>query len=114
MPSLCRFDPGRGAALYAEIDRNLELLARLLRQRYRIDRIILHGSYARREVHEGSDIDLIVVGDFPLRFHERPSLVRDLSDLPLEPLCYTPSEFSALVKAGNPFIIEAIQEGREL
>jgi len=33
MPSLCRFDPGRGAALYAEIDQKLELLARSLRQR---------------------------------------------------------------------------------
>ena len=114
MPSLCRFDPGRGAALYAEIDRNLELLARLLRQRYRIDRIILHGSYARREVHEGSDIDLIVVGDFPLRFHERPSLVREMSDLPLEPLCYTPAEFAALITAGNPFIAEVLSEGLDL
>jgi predicted nucleotidyltransferase len=114
MPSLCRFDPGRGPALYAEIDAKLELLARSLRQRYRIDRIILHGSYARREVHEGSDIDLIVVGDFPLRFHERPSLVREMSDLPLEPLCYTPAEFAALINTGNPFIAEVLSEGREL
>ncbi len=114
MPSLCRFDPGRGAVLYAEVDTKLELLARSLRQRYRIDRIILHGSYARREVHEGSDIDLIVVGDFPLRFHERSSLVREMSDLPLEPLCYTPAEFTALINAGNLFITEALSEGREL
>ncbi len=114
MPSLSRFDPGRVPALYAEIDAKLELRARSLRKRYRIDRIILHGLYARREVHEGSDIDLIVVGDFPLRFHERPSLVREMSDLPLERLCDTPAEFAALIHAGNPFITEAISEGREL
>ena len=114
MPSLCRFDPGRGAALYAEIETKLELLARSLRQRYRIDRIILHGSFTRREMHEGSDIDLIVVGDFPHRFHERPSLVREMSDLPLEPLCYTPAEFAALINAGNPFITDVLSEGRDL
>lgn len=114
MPSLCRFDPRRGAALFAEIETKLELLARSLRQRYHIDRIILHGSFARREVHEGSDIDLIVVGDFPLRFHERPSLVREMSDLPLEPLCYTPAEFTALINTGNPFIIDVLSEGRDL
>ena len=50
MPSLCRFDIGRGAALYAEIDEKLIALARSLREQYRIDRILLFGSYARREV----------------------------------------------------------------
>lgn len=114
MPSLCRFDIGRGAALYAEIDEKLIALARSLREQYRIDRILLFGSYARREVHEGSDIDLIVVGDFPFRFHERPSLIRDLTDLPVEPLCYTPSEFAAAIAADNPLISEVLSEAQEL
>ncbi len=114
MPSLCRFDPGRGAALYAETDEKLIALARSLREQYRIDRILLFGSYARREVHEGSDIDLIVVGDFPFRFHERSSLVRDLTDLPVEALCYTPAEFAALIAEDNPFISEVLSEAQDL
>jgi len=114
MPSLCRFDPGRGAALYAEVDGALAALARSLRERFRIDRILLFGSYARRDVNEGCDIDLLLVGDFPLQFHERPSLIRDLTDLPVEPLCYTPAEFAELIAEGNPFITEVLSEGREL
>lgn len=110
MHTISRVDIGRGQALYPEIERKLADLAAVLRKRYRIDRILVFGSYARRDLHEGSDIDMVVVGDFPLRFHERPSLVRDLTDLPVEPLCYTPEEFAALVEAENPFIAEVLEE----
>jgi predicted nucleotidyltransferase len=114
VPSVCRIDIGRGPALYTDIAKKLEDLARQLRQGYRIDRILLFGSYVRRDLHEGSDIDLIVVGDFPGRFHERPSLVRGLTDLPIEPLCYTPDEFAELTASGNPFIIEVLEEAVDL
>ena len=57
---------------------------------------------ARGDFHEGSDVDLIVVGDFPERHHKRAAAILDLTDLPIEPLCYTGEEFAGMVRSGNP------------
>jgi len=88
--------------------------ARDVRAQFRIDRIILFGSVARGSLHEGSDIDLIVVGDFTERFHQRIAALLDLTDLPVEPLCYTPAEFKHLIDEQNPFILSALSEGVDL
>ncbi|MFH0968693.1 MAG: nucleotidyltransferase domain-containing protein, partial [Methanobacteriota archaeon] len=48
----------------------LNLIGLIQRSR-RLDMVLLHGSYARGDIHEGSDIDLILVGEFPERFHKR-------------------------------------------
>jgi len=45
-------------------------LAETIRARRRTSVIILYGSFARGDFHEGSDIDLIVVGDFRERPHK--------------------------------------------
>ena len=86
-------------------------LARDIRARRNISTIILHGSFARGDFHEGSDIDLIVVGDFRERFHRRAAVILGLTDLPIEPLCYTEEEFAELVRSENLFILEALAEG---
>ena len=79
--------------------------------RRRISVIILYGSFARGDFHEGSDIDLIIVGDFHERPHRRAAAILDLTDLPVEPICYTEEEFAELVRSGNPFILQALAEG---
>ncbi len=86
-------------------------LAREIRSRRRVAAIILYGSFARGDFHEGSDVDLIIVGDFPERHHKRAATILDLTDLPVEPLCYTDEEFAELVRNGNPFIRQALTEG---
>ncbi len=86
-------------------------LARKIRSRRRISVIILYGSFARGDFHEGSDVDLIVVGDFRERPHRRAATILDLTDLPIEPICYTEEEFAELVRSKNPFIREALAEG---
>ena len=45
-------------------------LAETIRSHRRILFIILYGSFARGDFHEGSDVDLIVVGDFRERPHK--------------------------------------------
>lgn len=40
--------------------------------------------------------------------------VLELTDLPIEPLVYTPAEFEELVRARNPFILRVLREGKEL
>ena len=114
MPEVCRIDIGRGPGLYEEIDRELRRLADRVRERCHATRVLVFGSYVRRDLHQGSDIDLLVVGDFPQRFHHRPSLIRDLTTLPVEALCYTAEEFDAMVGEKNPFILEIIGEGKDL
>ena len=79
--------------------------------RRRISAIILYGSFARGDFHEGSDVDLIVVGDFRERPHRRAATILDLTDLPIEPICYIEEEFAELVRSKNPFIREALAEG---
>ncbi len=69
-------------------------LAREIRACRRISVIILYGSFARGDFHEGSDIDLIIVGDFRERFHKRAAAILDLTDLPVEPICCTGEEFA--------------------
>lgn len=88
--------------------------AQKLKTLFPIEKIYLYGSLARGETHEGSDIDLIIVGNFKERFFERIGLILELTELPIEPLVYTPWEFKALQEEGNPLIEEALRTGIEL
>lgn len=64
----------------------------------------LFGSFARREIHPDSDIDLILVAETTLPFPERGLPFSDLRDrLPsLEILVYTPEEFTRLTRDPSP------------
>jgi len=78
--------------------------------------VYLFGSFATGNIHEGSDIDLVLVGQFKERFQERIFRVLELNDenLPIEPLCYRPDELEAMIQEGNPFVLEVLKTGREL
>ncbi len=41
----------------------------------------------------------------------RAAAILDLTELPVEPICYTDEEFTELVRSGNPFILQALAEG---
>ena len=114
MHQLCRLDLSRGEELYRELDPELRALAQQLRMRFNARKILVFGSYVRHELNEGSDIDLLIVGEFTERFHKRIGAVLELTELPLEPLCYTPSEFEQLVRNRNPFIAAVLEEAVEL
>jgi uncharacterized protein len=64
--------------------------------------VYVYGSFARKELHAGSDIDLIVVMKTDLPFVERGRLAECIRDrIPsVEPLVYTPQEFTSLTE--NP------------
>ena len=111
MHKLCRIDIGRGNEIYEEIDNKLKELAKKLRVRYNVSEIIVFGSYARADLNEGSDIDMVIVADFKARFHKRIPDVLGLTDLPIEPWCYTEEEFRAMITNKNNFITEVLKEG---
>jgi len=97
-----------------EIFDELKKLVQEIKQKYPVESIYLFGSFARNEIHEGSDVDLLIVGDFPGRFHERAGLVWDMTDLPVEPLVYTKEEFEEMKRDGNPFVEEILRTGKLL
>ena len=64
----------------------------------RVHSVWLYGSVARGEARPDSDVDLFIVTDTDLPFHERGSLFDDLRDFNanIEPLVYTPAEWLRL------------------
>ena len=74
----------------------------------------LYGSFFTGDIHEGSDIDLIIVGDFKERFFERIGLIMELTNLPIEPLVYTKEEFRIMIEEENPFILEILKYAKKL
>ena len=110
MSRLRRVDPADLEKLIGEI----KAFAAQLKSLFPIQKIYLYGSFARGEIHEGSDIDLVIVGDFEERFFERIGRILELTDLPVEPLVYTPQEFEAMKASRNPFIEEILKTGIEL
>ncbi len=105
MHKLCRVDIENCEDLLNEI----RAFAIELKQSLPVREVYLYGSFARGEVHEGSDIDLLIIGDFNERFFERIGKILDLTDLPIEPLVYTLDEFEELKKSQNPFILEILK-----
>ena len=59
-------------------------------------------------MHAIRRIDLLVIGAFEERVFDRIGRVIDLTDLPVEPLVYTPEEIQAMEQAGNPFVTELL------
>ncbi|MGV9172692.1 MAG: nucleotidyltransferase domain-containing protein [Promethearchaeia archaeon] len=84
-----------------------------LKKELPVNFIYLFGSFAKNKVHEGSDIDLLIVGEFTEPFLKRIEKVLDLTDLPIEPLVYTPQEFKEMFDAKNPLIREVVKTGKK-
>jgi predicted nucleotidyltransferase len=77
-------------------------------------RVIVFGSFARGDTHEGSDLDLIVVKDTAERFFDRIGRVRDAVHglgLDVHPLVYTPTEVGEMLTGGNSFLETVLAEG---
>lgn len=105
MYKVCRVDIEHSKDILREINVFISELKKLLPVR----EVYLYGSFAKDEIHEGSDIDLLIIGDFKERFFDRIGKVLDLTDLPIEPLVYTVEEFEELINSGNPFITEVLK-----
>lgn len=92
-----------------ELVSKIKEFARYLKEILPVNEVYLFGSFAKKEIHEGSDIDLLIIGDFKERFFDRIGKVLDLTDLPIEPLVYTKEEFEEMKKNENPLILEILK-----
>lgn len=77
-------------------------------------KVILYGSFARGDYHEGSDIDLVILKETSRRFVDRIGDVLKFykGGLAIEPLVYTPAEFEKMKLDENPFIRQVLLEGK--
>jgi len=102
----------RWPAVERELDRIVTRLRKL-----DPERVILFGSFARGDFHEGSDIDLVVVLDTELRFIDRIGEVLatvDATDFDVEPHVYTPVEYERLKQERAVLVEAAEREGKVL
>ncbi len=95
-----------------KIGRQITRLVHKIKSRLKPDRIFLFGSFARGDYSEASDVDLLIVGKFKEKFFDRIGKVISLNDteLPVEPLVYTPEEFSKMSREKNPFLSRVLKE----
>ena len=95
----------------------LSLVVKDIRERYKPQRVILFGSYAREEAHAGSDLNLCLVvteaGEWLERHAEFLRRI-DLPGLAIQPVIYTSGELERLRAEGNPFVREILEEGKVL
>ncbi len=96
-----------------KINKEIKKLAQKIKKKYNAE-VYLYGSFAKKEFHEGSDIDLIIIGDFEGRMFDRIGKILELTDLPVEPLVYTRSEFQQMKKRPNFFINYVIKNAKRL
>ena len=109
MHKLCRFDITRSREIY----QNLISFVCEIKAKLPVTEVYLYGSLVDGEVNEGSDIDLLIIGDFKESFFKRILTILSFTELPIEPLVYTQDEFNEMKKNRNPFILEILKRGKE-
>lgn len=96
------------------LDRALADVIEQIIQELDPERIIVFGSMARGDVHQDSDLDLLIVKETDRPFLQRIDDVLAVlqTDVPVEPLVYTPTELRRLREEGRDFIETILEEGR--
>lgn len=102
-----------------EILDRIKAISKRLKDKYHAERVILFGSYARGEVTEDSDVDILVIAPTEERFFDRMATVlahvRDLYEgLALSPIVLKPGEVAKRLEIGDQFVQEILEEGIEL
>jgi len=96
-----------------EINKIVKRFLNLIIEKFNLKKIIIFGSFARGDYHKGSDLDLVIVGEFKERFIDRIGKIIELndSDLEIEAMVYTEEEFQKMIQERRPFIEQVLEEG---
>ena len=99
---------------FFELQNELERWAGILTTHYAPDKIMLFGSFAKGNVGEWSDIDMIIVKDTDKTFLDRIKevLLLLMPRVGLDVLVYTPDEFQKLCDTKLFFKEEVLPQGK--
>jgi predicted nucleotidyltransferase len=92
-------------------------LVRRIVARFNPTRILVFGSYARGDWHEGSDLDLMVEMETPLGPHARRAAIRETLWPPpcgIDLLVYTPAEVEERRMSLASIVPSILEEGRTI
>jgi len=81
-----------------QINKDIQKVTKQIQEKYKPEKIILFGSFARGENQKHSDIDLCIIKNTKVPFRERIlkiyQIIRNLDyKNPIEPFVFTPREF---------------------
>ena len=110
MSAICALDPRARQHVLRELKR----LAAGLKRDFPISSVYVFGSFARGMEHEGSDIDLLVVGELPGRLFDQVGEVLRRTTLPVEPIVVRPATFERRRREGHALFRAIADEGLRL
>jgi len=97
-----------------ELIKELKKFKKKIEKKHKIKKIILFGSRAKtNKPKKDADVDLIIIGNFKeeTNLKRSPKLYLEWNlNLPVDILCYTPSEFKQLSKK-TTIVKEAVETG---
>ena len=96
--------------------KEIENITKQIVKKYKPEKIILYGSFAYGKPTEDSDVDLLVIKKTNKRKVERIQelLMKIKSNLPLEPLVYSPKEYEERLDLGDFFFQDIFKKGKVL
>ncbi len=98
------------------LEKALDRMVAVLVKEYRPEKIILFGSFASGMVHEGSDLDLLIIKETTKRPIDRQVEVYGLvkPEIGIDLFIYTPQEFRYLESIGFSLVKEMVANGKVL
>src|SRR3990172_11392270 len=96
--------------------RAIDEIVRQIVEKFKPQKIILFGSYARGNPRPESDVDLLVVMDTPLRELQQAVQICQQIDyrFGLDLIVHTPEVLAERVKMGDWFLRDVLKEGKVL
>jgi len=96
--------------------KEIQKITRQIVEKYKPEKIILFGSFAYGKPKPSSDVDLLIIKRSEKKRVERIKeiLMGTESNLPLEPLVYTPKEIRERLKLGDFFFQTILEKGKLL
>jgi predicted nucleotidyltransferase len=94
----------------------IEEFGRLIGREFGAERVILFGSYARGQVTDDSDVDLLVIIPFEGRSVDKSVEIRMKlrPQFPVDLLVRTPEKVRQRIEMGDGFMREIFEEGKVL
>lgn len=98
------------------LEDELERIVAILKEKYKPEKIVLFGSLTNRELHEWSDIDLLIIKETSKRPIERVLEVSRLikPKVGIDLFIYTPEEYKFLLKERFSFLLKVLRTGKIL